>query len=196
MTAKKSADDWFDKLDSWQDEVVRLRECVRASGLEEELKWGMPCYTRNGKNIVGIGAFKSYFGLWFFQGALLNDESKVLTNAQEGKTRAMRQWRMQSARAIQPALIRRYLKEAIGLCDRGYELKPAKPSRWSIPVELEDAFDADRNLRNAFERLTPGRQREFAHYVSEAKRETTRVRRTEKIVPMIQQGIGLSDRYR
>lgn len=90
MKRANSVDDYIKTSDNWQDELVQLRGILAATGLVEEVKWGAPCYTSNGENVVGIGAFKSYFGLWFFQGALLRDDQKVLVNAQEGKTKALR----------------------------------------------------------------------------------------------------------
>ena len=91
----------------------RLRAILDATPLTAEIKWGAPCYTFNGKNVVGLMAFKSYFGLWFHQGVALKDEASVLINAQEGKTKALRQWRMTSVKDIKPAIVKRYLKEAI-----------------------------------------------------------------------------------
>ncbi|MGB5352238.1 MAG: DUF1801 domain-containing protein, partial [Woeseia sp.] len=120
---KKSADDYFSKAALWGAEIRRLREACLSCGLQEELKWGSPCYTRNGKNVAGIAAFKSYFGLWFFQGALLRDDAGVLINAQEGKTRAMRQWRMTATKDIKLTVIRRYLREAAKLADAGSAIK-------------------------------------------------------------------------
>ena len=109
MRRASSVDDYIDHAGQWQEELVRLREILCSTPLTEEVKWGGPCYTWNGKNIVGIGAFKSYFGLWFHQGALLKDDKKVLINAQEGKTRALRQWRMTSSADIKPGVIKRYV---------------------------------------------------------------------------------------
>lgn len=87
MKRAKSVDDYVDQSDQWRDEIRRLREILRSTNLLEEIKWGAPCYTCKGKNVVGLGAFKSYFGLWFHQGALLKDDQKVLINAQEGVTK-------------------------------------------------------------------------------------------------------------
>ena len=112
MKRYKTVDDYIDNNEMWPNELRRLREILLTTGLVEEVKWGAPCYTHNGKNIVGIGAFKAYFGLWFFKGAALKDEQKVLINAQPGKTKDLRQWRMTSAKEIKPAVIKRYVKEA------------------------------------------------------------------------------------
>ena len=86
MKRYKSAEAFLAGQKSWQDELTRLREILCSPALEETVKWGVPCYTFHGKNLVGVGAFNSYFGLWFFQGALLSDEAGVLINAQEGNS--------------------------------------------------------------------------------------------------------------
>ncbi len=90
MQRATSVDAFIEQSTLWREELTRLRDILRATSLQEEIKWGAPCYTHNGKNVVGIGAFKAYFGLWFHQGALLKDDKNVLINAQEGKTKAMR----------------------------------------------------------------------------------------------------------
>lgn len=193
---RKTADDWFASAAQWRNEVAALRKLALAMGLDEEMKWGMPCYTHAGKNVVGIGSFKSYFGLWFYQGALLEDPDGVLHNAQAGKTKAMRQWRMQAARDARPAAIRRYLQEAIRLAEAGREIPVARSGEFTLPDELAAALKASSKTRSAFEELSPGRQREYASFVAEAKREDTRRRRVDKILPMILRGVGLNDRYR
>jgi len=108
-------DSFFIGLAQWRDEAVRLRSILLSCGLEETIKWGGPVYTADGRNVVGLAAFKSYFGLWFFNGATLSDREGVLVNAQQGKTKSMRQWRMTSAKDIRPALIKAYVREAVSL---------------------------------------------------------------------------------
>lgn len=103
MKRYKTVDDYVANAEQWQDELERLRGILRSTELTEDVKWGAPCYTFDGQNVVGLAGFKSYFGLWFHQGALLNDKNKALINAQEGATKALRQWRMNSAREIEPA---------------------------------------------------------------------------------------------
>ena len=119
MPGKKTVEQYIDNADQWRDELMQLRRILTSTRLEESVKWGAPCYTFGGKNVVGIGAFKSYVGLWFFQGALLSDPDGVLINAQTGKTKAMRQWRFTSAREIKTRAIRTYVTEAIELAARG-----------------------------------------------------------------------------
>lgn len=195
MHKAKTAKEFFGKAPLWRNELGSLRKILVASGLEEEVKWGAPCYTLNGVNIVGVGAFKSYFGLWFYQGALLKDREGMLVNAQEGRTKAMRQWRMMSALEINPALIARYVEEAKKLAEAGKKVEKT-PKKLVMPDDLKKALAGDKKAQLAFEALSPGRQREYAVYVNEAKQTVTRSKRIEKILPMIAAGTGLNDRYK
>jgi len=113
MQRAESVDDYIENAEHWRPELERLREVLTSTELEETVKWGGPCYTLDGKNIVGMGAFKSYVGLWFHQGALLSDPEGMLVNASEGKTKALRQWRFTSGKDIKPRLIKKYVNEAI-----------------------------------------------------------------------------------
>ncbi len=196
MKGAASVDEYIENAEHYQDELRSLRKILTATDLEETVKWGAPCYVIDGKNIVGIGAFKSYVGLWFHQGALLKDPEGVLINAQDGKTKAQRQWRFTSAKEIKPKLIKAYVNEAIGLARAGKEIKADRGKPVVIPDELKHAMAKDAALKKAFAALTPGKQREYADHVGEAKREETRLSRVEKIVPMIKKGGGLHDKYR
>ena len=179
----------------WSAELARLRAILQETPLEETIKWGAPCYTANGKNVVGMAAFKAYFGLWFHQGALLADEAGVLINAQEGKTKALRQWRFASAKEIKPRIIKRYVREAIALAAEGRSIKPERQKPLSIPAELSDALARSKKSSTAFASLSKGKQREYADYIAEAKREETKLKRVDKILPMIAAGQGLHDKY-
>lgn len=196
MLRHKSVDDYIDAAPHWQAELKALRRVLLSTGLVETVKWGGPCYTSNGNNVVGIGGFKSYFGLWFFQGALLKDPNKVLVNAQEGRTKALRQWRMTTASEIEPALIKNYVREAAAIAGSGREIRADRSKPIVIPAELEAAIAANKAAAAAFDKLRPGLQREYTDYVAAAKRAETRQRRIDKILPMIAAGIGLNDKYR
>ncbi len=196
MLRAKSADDFFRTASQWRAELNLLRKVLKASGLKEEVKWGAPCYTLNGVNVVGLGAFKSYFGLWFFQGALLKDAKNVLVNAQEGRTKAQRQWRMTSAAEIDEPLIAHYVKEAAAIAKSGNAVIKSPPKELIMPAELKKALVADNKADAAFKALTPGRQREYADYVREAKQAATKAKRIAKIFPMIIAGGGLTDKYK
>lgn len=196
MKRASSVDEYVSHADEWQDELKRLREILLSTELQEEVKWGGPCYTYDGKNVVGMAGFKSYFGLWFHQGALLTDRKKVLINAQEGKTKALRQWRMQTAKDIKPAIIKNYVKEAIKLTKEGKQITPARKKPLVVPPELKKALRNNKTASENFENMRLGLQREYADYIADAKRDDTKLRRIEKILPMISKGAGLHDKYR
>lgn len=196
MHKAKSADDYFATAKQWRDELAALRKLLLSAGLNEEIKWGAPTYTLGGVNVVGLAAFKSYVGLWFFQGALLADPDKVLINAQEGVTKAQRQWRFSSGKEIRPALVRKYVKEAIALAKSGVKVAKAPPRKFVMSPELKTALAADKNASAAFNAMTPACKREYADYINEAKQAATKERRIAKILPMMRAGGGLNDKYR
>lgn len=182
---------------NWAQELNLLRSVFLDLPVEETIKWGAPVYVYKGKNIVDLSAFKNYYGLWFFQGCFLTDKEEVLENAQEGKTQAMRQWRFNQLDEINIVLIKQYVLEAIKNSEEGKELKPKKNIKpIVIPEKLQLELDRNDRLKEAFSRLILSKQREFTDYISEAKRETTKEKRLEKIIPMILNGIGLYDKYK
>lgn len=195
MNAKVT--EYINDKNTWTQELNLLRSVLLEVGFEETVKWGAPVYVHKGKNIVGLSAFKNYCGLWFFQGSFLIDEQKKLVNAQEGKTQAMRQWRFFTVEDIQPDLVKQYALEAIKNSEEGKELKVKRNTKpLSIPDELQLEFDKDERLKEAFNGFSLSKQREFSDYISEAKREATKQKRLEKIIPMILNGVGLYDKYK
>lgn len=196
MKRHASVEDFLAATTHCKAELTTLRAILRSTTLEETIKWGSPVYTHRGKNVVGLGTFKSYFGLWFFQGALLADRKNVLVNAQEGRTKALRQMRFSAAEEIDERLIRSYVREAIGLVDRGIEIKPNRDRPVAVPAELAAALGRNPKAGASFDRLTTGRRREYAEFVASARREDTKQSRIAKILPMIESGVGLNDRYR
>lgn len=196
MRKYRDVEQFFDELERDESELRRLREIINSTALNETLKWSFPCYTYQGKNVLGLGGFKSYFGLWFFQGALLSDPQGVLINAQEGKTAAMRQWRMSSKQDIKVRAIKAYIKEAVELVEQSKAVQTPKKKTLTMPDLLLAALKKNQQAKKAFDDLTPGRQREYADYVSEAKRAETKIKRVTKIIPMITAGRGLHDKYK
>lgn len=192
----KSVEDYLDGHEHWRLLLNRLRTILNACEVDETVKWGQPCYTHGGKNVAGIGAFKEFVSVWFFQGALLRDDHGVLVNAQEGKTRAMRQWRFQSADEIDEPLLRAYVDEAIENQCQGKAIRAERNKPVEVPDELAGALAESRDAGERFDALTPGKQREYAGYIAQAKRVETRVRRLEQILPMIRAGRGLNDKYK
>lgn len=185
----------WDKVNQWDEELDYLKSIIAKTELVETTKWGAPTYTINNKNVLGIGGFKSYVGIWFFNGVFLKDESKVLVNAQEGVTKALRQWRFQSKKEMNEKLILSYIKEAIENEKKGISKKPIKKEA-IVSEFLENEFKKDSNLKEAFNVFSPFKQREFLEYIETAKQEKTKITRFEKIRPMILDGIGLNDKYR
>ena len=198
METSTQVENYILKKEKWVKELELLRTTVLNLGLEETVKWGAPVYVDQGKNIVGFGAFKSYVGLWFFQGALLKDDSKKLINAQEGKTTALRQWRFEDFDEIVDELeqIDIYVKEAVENARLGKEIKPKRNKPLEIPEELEKVLASDSQLKECFDQMTLGKKRDYAEHISAAKRAQTKQSRLEKIIPMIIEGIGLHDKYK
>lgn len=186
---------YIEKKAPWRKELEALREILLSLPVEETIKWGAPFYTSNGKNIVGMAAFKNYVGLWFIQGALLKDKQHKLINAQEGKTSAMRQWRFSSIDELDEQLIKEYVLEAIDNQEQGKTIKPPKKPL-IIPELLQNALDSNSELKEHYEAFSLSHKREYADYISEAKRESTKIRRLEKVIAMILRKEGLHDKYR
>ena len=197
MKNSETVDEYILSCGEWQASLNLLRDIIHSSGLQETVKWGGPVFQSENKNIVGMAAFKSYVAVWFYQGALLKDEEKKLMNAQEGVTKALRQWRFSSIDEIveSAAILKAYLEEAIENQKQGKEIKPNKNKSLVIPDELNRLLSSDPKLKQSFESFTVAKRREFAEYILDAKREETRLNRLDKIVPMILSGIGLYDKY-
>ncbi|TQV74738.1 hypothetical protein FLL45_07185 [Aliikangiella marina] len=197
MQRSKTVNSFIDAHPDWRPAIEKLRNIILTTELTETFKWGAPTYTIDNKNVVGIGAFKSYVGLWFFNGSLLKDANKKLINAQAGKTKAMRQWRFSEAKDIKSNQILPYLKEAIALQKAGKVVpKTSSQTKLEIPIELQTALDQDEALAGQFAALTPYKRKEYAEHIGAAKRESTRQSRLQKCIPMILKGIGLNDKYR
>lgn len=197
MERYTSVEEYFENHPEWLKELEFLRELTLKTDFVETVKWGAPTYTVNGKNVMGIGAFKSYVGLWFFNGIFLTDKENKLINAQDGKTKGMRQWRFNSLNEMDSELILSYMKEAIENQMQGKMIKVSRSKNpVEIPDELKAILDTNSDLKIAFEKFSPSKQREFTEHISSAKRDATKQSRIEKIVPIILKGIGLHDKYR
>jgi len=174
-----------------------LRPIIKAHPeLDETIKWGIPCYTFKGKNVLGLAIFKNFSSIWFYQGALLQDPANILTNAQEGKTKAMRHWKFTDLDNIDAKMINSYVKEAIEVFRNGKEIKPSKQGTKDLPLLLQNTFSDDLDLKKSFDQFTNYKKNEFIEYIQEAKRESTKLKRLEKIIQLIKEGIGLNDKYR
>lgn len=190
-----TVDEFIEQNECYKTGLSQLRSILLDLGLEESIKWNFPVYSFHNKNIVGLGAFNHYFGIWFFQGVFLKDESGALLNAQEGKTKAMRQWRFASDDEVDTDLVRLYVLEAINNQKAGLAVKPVKKPL-VIPDELNQALEKNVELKALFDQLSLSKKREFAGYILEAKRPETKLKRLNKIIPMILENISLYDQYR
>jgi len=191
-----SIEEYIELHPKWSSLLCELRKVLLTTELEENIKWNSPVYSLNGKNVVGLGAFKNHAGIWFFQGVFLDDAQNKLINAQEGKTKALRQWRFESNDIEDIVLVKSYILEAIENQKLGKGIKVERNKEFVLPNMLVDLLKENSSLKNCFEKLSLSKQREYAEYISEAKRETTKVTRLEKIIPMIEAGKGLHDKYK
>ncbi len=195
MKMAKSPEEYLSWHPQYEGLLNKLRSIITKTELVETMKWGIPTYCLSNKNVIGIGAFKTYAGIWFFNGVFLKDPKSVLINAQEGKTKGLRQWRFESTEDIDEELLLSYIKEAIQNQKDGKEIKPEKKPL-VIPDELKEVLASDSLLSEAFEELTLSCKREYAEYIAEAKRAETKLKRLEKITPMIMEKVGLNDKYK
>ncbi len=198
MKKVSSVEEYIENHSDFSNQLNTLRQLLISTELEEHIKWNAPTYSINGKNVIGLGAFKNHYCLWFFNGVFLKDEANMLVNAQEGKTKALRQMRFESDDKLKADLILSYIKEAIQNQKLGKEIKAARTKKAdiTIPTELKDAFKNNANLKVAFDKLSPSKQKEYCNYINEAKREVTKISRLEKITPMIIELKGLHDKYK
>ena len=186
---------WFFSKDTkWQKEYEKLRKIILDCGLIEELKWGCPCYTFENTNIVLIHGFKEYCALLFFKGALLNDPNGILIQ-QTKNVQSARQIRFTNAKEIvkMEKILKAYVYEAIEVERAGLKVKLKKTSEFKIPEEFQKRLDKSTALKKAFDALTPGRQRAYIFYFSQAKQSKTREARVEKYIKQILSGKGLDD---
>ena len=187
--------DWyFSKAEKWQAELQQLRIIVLDCGLNEELKWGVPCYTFQKSNIVLIHVFKEYCAVLFFKGALLNDTAGILIQQTEN-VQAARQMRFTHIKEIVEleTVLQTYIFEAIEVEKAGLTVDFKKTKEFIIPDEFQKKLDEIPTLKTAFEALTPGRQRAYILHFSASKQSKTRESRVEKCMPQILDGKGLND---
>jgi uncharacterized protein YdeI (YjbR/CyaY-like superfamily) len=182
--------------DRWQDEIATVRRVLAGLAMTEECKWGKPTYTLDGKNIVILQGFKEYFGLGFFQGALMKDPKKVLERL--GQVQAARVMKFTSVKEVtaKAATIKAYVREAIAVEKAGLRVEKRRTSDYPVPNELIERFRADPRFKRAFEALTQGRQRSYLYHFAAAKQSATRVARIAKAMPAIFEGRGFLERRR
>jgi uncharacterized protein YdeI (YjbR/CyaY-like superfamily) len=187
-------DFFFEKTTKWQEELLKLREIVLDCGLNEELKWGQPCYTLNKTNVIMLGGFKDYCFISFLKGVLLHDSENMLQKPGENT---------QSGRIIpfidiqtiidMKQTLKAYIYEAIEVEKAGLKVTSISKGELVFPDELLQKFESDPTFKVAFEALTPGRQRAYNIYFSGAKQSKSRVSRIESYVQRILSGKGFND---
>jgi uncharacterized protein YdeI (YjbR/CyaY-like superfamily) len=194
-------DFYFSKDNKWQSAITKLRAIVLNCGLNEELKWGCPCYTfptpAGGQktNIVLIHVFKEYCALLFFKGALLYDANGILIQ-QTKNVQVARQIRFTNVQEIvkMEKILKAYIYEAIEVEKAGLKVNLKKTTEYSVPEEFQNKLNKNAGLKTAFKALTRGRQRAYLLYFSAPKQSKTRELRIEKSIPQILDGLGLNDR--
>ena len=187
-------DVYFKTAKHWREESEALRTILLGCPLAEELKWGKPCYTHAGANVVLIHGFKDYCALLFLKGALLKDPEKILVQQTEN-TQSARQIRFRSVPEIAAmrATLTKYVQEAIAVETSGTKVPFKQTHTFNVPEEFQARLNNTPGLKAAFAALTPGRQRGYILYFSSAKQSSTRTSRVEKHIPQILAGKGLDD---
>jgi len=190
----KRVDVAISQLTKWQTETNALRKIALETGLTEDLKWGQPCYTLDGKNVFLIHSFKNYFAILFMKGALMKDPKKILIQ-QTDNVQSARQIRFTTLAEVKSstAVIKKYLNEAIAVEESGAQVAMKKGADFEIPDEIVKTFKKTTGLLQAFKKLTPGRQRAYILHFTSAKQEATRISRIERVTPKILAGKGLND---
>lgn len=191
MAEKKT----WDKVNQWGEELGLLKTIIQKTELVETTKWGSEVYTINNKNVLGLGGFKNYFTIWFFNGVFLKDEAHVLVNANEGVTKGLRQWRFKNATEINEKLILHYIHNAIENEKAGLSIKPEKKETMQCEF-FNNELKKDKKLNTAFQKFSPYKQKEFWEYIATAKQEKTKITRFDKIKELIIAGIGINDKYK
>jgi len=188
-------DAFVDRAKTWRGEMEQLRSTLLECGLEEDLKWGKPCFSSEGKNIAIIQPFKEHCSLMFFKGALLEDPKGLLRSQGENTQSALRLEFTSEAQVTKTkTALKSFVKQAVAAEKAGLKVDFKAKRELELPAELTAIFKKDRKLAKAFEALTPGRQRAYVLFINGAKQPATRIARIEKNAPRILAGLGINDR--
>lgn len=191
--ANPKVDAFVSRAKAWSGEIQKLRSVLLDCGLEEDLKWGKPCFSSEGKNVAIIQPFKEHCSLMFFKGALLEDSHGLLRSQGENTQSALRM-EFTSEAQIKKAVLKSYVKQAIAVEQAGLTVDFKAKRELELPEELSQILQKDRKLAKAFAALTPGRQRGYVMHFKGAKQSQTRTARIEKCIPNILAGKGMNDR--
>ena len=186
-------DAFLNRAKKWQEEMTKLRAILLETSLEEDLKWGKPSYSFQGKNIAIIQPFKEYCAVMYFKCALLQDSNGILdTPGQHQSGRQIRFKTLSQLNELEP-IIKEYVQEAIEIEKSGKKVQLKRTEEYEIPDELQDKLDEFPALKTAFETLTPGRQLSYINNITQAKQSNTREERVKKNIPKILEGKGMND---
>lgn len=192
----KKGTNWTTYREKWLDLYEKMAQLILKTNLTKEFKWGTDVYTFQGKNIVGWAGFKNFFSIWFYNGVFLKDPYDLLISASEGKTKSLRQWRLEDNYQFDEDKILEYIQESIQAVRDGKSIPIEKRKTLQPQGILKEELANNVDFQNAFNRLTAGRQKEYIEYLNEAKQEKTQISRLDKIIPMILSGKGLHDKYK
>ncbi len=196
MIRGKTVDEYIANTPNWAEpKLTIVRNIALDVGLTETVKWGAPVYSHK-TNILGLGAFKNWVSIWFFNGVFLADDQNILLTAQD-KTKGLRQWRFLPDEDVPVEKMRAYILEAMANDEKGLKIEPKRNDEpIEIPLLLKEALEAKPGLMKLFESMSPSHQREYCGYINEAKREETKQRRVEKSIGLIASNKGLNDKYK
>ncbi len=192
-TASSKVEAFIERAKKWQAEIRKLRATLLECGLDEEIKWGKPCFSIDGRNVAIIQPFKEHCSLMFFKGALLKDEHDLLRSQGDNTQSALR-LEFTSEQAIKKTVVKSYVKQAIQVEKAGLKVDFKAKRELELPAELTAMMKKDRKLLQAFTALTPGRQRSYVLHFSGARQSATRSSRIEKCKPKILAGKGFNER--
>lgn len=197
LLKNKQGANWHKYQENWQEANTTMTQILEQLTLEKTFKWGTYVYTHNNKNVIAWGGFKNFFSVWFYQGAHLPDPLNVLIAAQQNKEYVLRQWRFTSAKQINAEQIKSYIANSILIINQAKAIKPLKTNN---PIllngYLKEQLDQNSELFEFFNKLTPGKQKEYIAYINEAKQLKTKESRYLKIIDLIKHGKGLNDKYK
>jgi uncharacterized protein YdeI (YjbR/CyaY-like superfamily) len=188
-----SVDAFVSRAKQWRGEIEKLRSILLECGLDEEIKWGKPCFLFEGTNVAIIQPFKEHCSLMFFKGALLADTHGLLRSQGQNTQSALR-LEFRSEAEVSKAVVKSYVKQAVAVEKAGLKVDFKAKRELELPKELTQVLQKNRKLAKAFESLTPGRQRAYVLHFAGAKQSQTRTARIEKYIPKILAGLGPNDR--
>jgi uncharacterized protein YdeI (YjbR/CyaY-like superfamily) len=191
-TPNPRVDAFVSRAKAWRGEIQKLRSILLDAGLEEDLKWGKPCFAFEGKNVAIIQPFKQHCALMFFKGALLEDTHGLLRSQGQDTQSALR-LEFTSETQVKKAVVQSYVKQAVAVEKAGVKVDFKAKRELELPEELTQILQKDKKLAKAFHALTPGRQRGYVLYFKSAKQSQTRTARIEKCMPKILAGVGIHD---